>query len=298
MKEYKDKVAVITGAASGIGRGIANQAAKEGMKVVLADIEAEPLSQTEEELLSTGASVISVLTDVSKVEDLERLANKTLENFGEVHLLCNNAGVSIPGLIWEYDLSDWKWIINVNLWGVIHGIHVFVPIMLKQGNECNIVNTASFAGLSSVNPGNSIYTVTKHGVVVLSESLNYELTQVNSKIRVSVLCPGFVNTKVLDSERNRPKELCSSDFEPSVEKFIKIHPNYEEPVKLFFQSIKSGTSPDKVGEIVFQAIKKDEFYILTHAGYMWKKIVKTRMDRMLEAFQKNKELLRTLEKSS
>ncbi|MFX0069963.1 MAG: SDR family NAD(P)-dependent oxidoreductase [Candidatus Hermodarchaeota archaeon] len=295
MKEFKDKVAVITGAASGIGRGIANRAVKEGMKVVLADIEAEKLSQTEEELKNLGANVISVVTDVSKIEDIENLANKSLDNFGEVHLLCNNAGVSIPGIIWEYNLSDWKWIINVNLWGVIHGIHIFVPLMLKQDNECHIVNTASMAGLSSVNPGNSIYTVSKHGVVVLSESLSYELKQVNSKIRVSVLCPGFVNTNVADSERNRPSEFCDSNFEPSVEKFIKIHPEYEEPVKLFFQTLKSGTSPDKVGDIVFQAIKNDEFYILTHAGYMWKKLVKVRMDRIFEGFEKNKQLLKSLE---
>jgi len=203
MRELKNKVAVITGAASGIGRGIANRCVKEGMKVVLADIEARALSRAEKQMKKSGATVISILTDVSKAEDVELLAQKTLDNFGEVHLLCNNAGVGVGGLIWEYTLSDWKWVMNVNLWGVIHGIRTFVPIMLKQDNECHIVNTSSLAGILSGEPFNGIYSITKHGVVVLSEILFRELREVNSKIKVSVLCPGFVKTRILESARNK-----------------------------------------------------------------------------------------------
>ncbi len=288
IKDFKDKVAVITGAASGIGRGIANRAVKEGMKVILADIEAEALSQAEKELKASGASVISVLADVSKVEDVEALAQKAIDNYGEVHLLCNNAGVAVPGLIWEVKLSDWKWVINVNLWGVIHGVQVFVPIMLKQDNECRIVNTSSSAGITSEGPGNGIYSVTKHGVVALTETLRRELEIVNSKIKVSVLCPGFINTRIADSERNRPAELCGSDYEPGLDKLIKNHPEFEQFAKMFIQALEAGTSPDKVGDIVFQAIKNDVFYILTDTRFMWKRMVKARMNGILEAFQQNK----------
>jgi len=228
MKDFKDKVIVITGAASGIGRGIARKATKEGMKVVLADIEKDALIRTKEELKSSGANVISVLTDVSKSEAIEKLAQKTINTFGEVHILCNNAGVSVPGLIWECNLSDWNWVMGVNLWGVIHGIRVFVPIMLQQDNECHIVNTASMAGLSSEGPGNGIYTVTKHGVVALTEILSRELTLMNSKIKASVLCPGFVSTNIAESERNRPAELCGPEFEPSLERLLKNHPQFEQ----------------------------------------------------------------------
>ncbi|GAG25784.1 unnamed protein product, partial [marine sediment metagenome] len=171
MKEFKDKVAVITGAASGIGLGIARRAVKEGMKVVLADIEKDALNQTEEELKSAGAEVISVVTDVSKLENIEILAQKTIETFGEVHLLCNNAGVAAPGALWECILSDWNWVIGVNLWGVINGIQTFIPIMLQQDNECHIVNTSSMAGLLHGDGVNGIYSVTKQAVVALSESL-------------------------------------------------------------------------------------------------------------------------------
>ena len=161
MKNFKDKVAVVTGAASGIGKAIAQRCVQEGMKVVLADIEEKPLAQTGDDLKKAGATVLSVLTDVSKINDVEQLARKTLGDFGEVHLLFNNAGVTAGTSIWESTLADWEWVIGVNLWGVIHGIRTFVPIMLKQDNECHIVNTSSVAGLIS-SPGDGIYKVTKH----------------------------------------------------------------------------------------------------------------------------------------
>jgi len=149
VKEFKDKVALITGAASGIGRGIAQRCAQEGMKVVLADIEEKALTQTEKEMKAAGASVLAVLTDVSKASDVEALRQRTLHAFGAVHLLCNNAGVGAGGSIWESTLADWEWVIRVNLWGIIHGVGVFVPVMLEQDTECHIVNTASALGLIS-----------------------------------------------------------------------------------------------------------------------------------------------------
>ena len=294
MKEFKDKVAVITGAASGIGRGIARRAVKEGMKVVLADIEKDALIQTEEELKASGADVISVLTDVSKSENIEKLAQKTIDTFGEVHLLCNNAGVAAPGALWECTLSDWNWVIGVNLWGVIHGIRIFIPIMLQQDNDCHIVNTASSAGLVSGEPGNGIYSITKHGVVVLSENLRASFARMECKIGVSVLCPGFVNTKIADCERNRPAELCGPDYVPSLEKLVINHPDTEQFVKAFIKALEEGTSADQAGDVVFEAMKNDIFYILTEIGLMWKRFIKARFDGIMEAFKQNRPILKGL----
>ena len=288
MKNLKDKVAVITGGANGIGRGIANRAVKEGMKVVLADIEADALSKAEEELKGLGANVLSVLTDVTKAKDVETLAQKTLESFGEVHLLCNNAGVVLPGPMWEHSLLDWKWIIGVNFWGVIHGIRNFVPIMLKQDNECHIVNTSSLAGLMSGDAGTGIYGATKHGIVALSEALAKELEQANSKIKVSVLCPSFVNTTIMNCERNRPTKYCGPDYMPAIEKVIKKYPETKSTFEFVRRMFETGLSPNKAGDIVFQAIKDEIFYILTHTDLMYKRNIKNRMNGIIEAFQQNK----------
>ena len=294
MKDFKDKVAVITGAASGIGLGIARRAAKEGMKVVVADIEKDALNQTEEELKASGIEVISVLTDVSKSENIEQLAQKTIDTFGEVHLLCNNAGVFPSGALWECTLSDWNWVIGVNLWGVIHGIRTFIPIMLQQDNECHIVNTASMAGLFPGDARFGIYSITKHGVVALSESLEMSFMQMGAKIGVSVLCPGIVNTRIIDSERNRPAEFCGPDYVPNIEKIIKNNPESEQFVNQFIKMYDQGTSPDQAGDVVFEAIKNDMFYILTETGIMWKKPLKARFDRILEEYNQNRLLLKDL----
>ncbi|MFX1453127.1 MAG: SDR family NAD(P)-dependent oxidoreductase [Promethearchaeota archaeon] len=294
MKEFTNKVAVITGAASGIGRGIANRAVKEGMKVVLADIEKEALKLTEEELKKSGADIISVLIDVSKPKDMENLAQKTIDTFGEVHLLCNNAGVAVPGYMWEYTLTDWEWVMGVNLWGVIHGIRVFTPIMLKQDIKCHIINTASIEGLISGVTESGIYSSTKHAVVALSEALRTNLMRINSKLKVSVLCPGFVNTKITDCERNRPAELCGPDFEPRIEKFVRNHPEIENFVEQFKKTFEYSNSPDKVANIVFEAIKNELFYIFTDSGLMWKNLIKTRMEEILKAFDENKPIIKSL----
>ena len=184
------KVAVITGAASGIGRGLAERFAVEDMRVVIADIEEEPLAELEADLKANGATVLAVRTDVSNAAEVENLAARTLDTFGAVHILCNNAGVVCSRPIWEHTLSDWEWVLGVNLWGVIHGIRAFVPRMLTQGDACHIVNTASILGLVG-GSGEGIYKVSKHGVVALSETLADELAQKGANIQVHVLCPGM-----------------------------------------------------------------------------------------------------------
>ena len=195
MQEFQDRVAVITGAASGIGLGLARRCAQEGMKVVLADIEEAALREAETEMQAEGKPVMAVVTDVSIASDVEGLAQRTLEAFGAIHLLCNNAGVGVVRSVWESTLADWQWVLGVNLWGVIHGVRVCVPIMLAQDCDCHIVNVASISGLI-VGPGSSSsYNVSKHGVVSLSETLYYELAQRGPKIHVSVVCPSFVTTR-------------------------------------------------------------------------------------------------------
>ncbi|MBV9927327.1 MAG: SDR family NAD(P)-dependent oxidoreductase [Acidobacteria bacterium] len=272
MKEFKDKVAVVTGAASGIGRGLAEACAREGMKVALADVEAESLARAERELKEAGAEVISVRTDVSKAEDVEALARRTLEAFGAAHLLFNNAGVGAGTTVWESTLEDWQWSLGVNLWGVIHGVRTFVPLMLRQGEECHVVNTASMAGLTS-GPALGVYKVTKHAVVSLSETLSCELTLMGAKVGVSVLCPGGVNTRMMESERNRPAELQNPEGAGS------SHPVVAQAEAFIQKLVAEGMSPARVAETVFEAIRAGRFYILTHED--WKPQVRKRMNDIL-----------------
>lgn len=206
MQDLKDKVAVITGGASGLGLAMAKRFAREGMKLVLADIEEDALRKVEQEFRKAGVPVLGIRTDVSRSQDVERLAEKTLATFGAVHIVCNNAGVAPGGVVWENTTADWEWVLGVNVWGVIHGVRVFVPIMLRQDTPCHVVNTASVAGLLSV-PAMGIYCVSKHAVVTLSECLYHDLAERGSKIGVSVLCPAYVPTGIIDSERNRPALL-------------------------------------------------------------------------------------------
>src|SRR5215467_3234740 len=212
MREFKDKVAVITGGASGIGRAIAERCVGAGMKVVLADVDEANLTKTETELKTAGGTVLAVRTDVSKRSDVEMLARQTLDTFGQVHLLFNNAGVTADGAKWDATWNDWEWVIGVNLWGVIHGVKVFTPIMLAQNTDCHIVNTSSMGGLvvgSLFGP----YWVTKHAVVALSENLYLTFQQRDSLVKVSVLCPGCVRTNIANAERHRPAELQNEPVE-------------------------------------------------------------------------------------
>lgn len=258
MHIFQGHVAVITGAASGIGRGLAHRCVQEGMKVVLADIEPAALAETEAELRARGAAVLAVVTDVSRAGDVELLAQKALDAFGAIHLLCNNAGVGVVRSVWESTLADWQWVLGVNLWGVIHGVRVCVPIMLRQDTECHIVNTASIAGLV-VGPGSSSsYNVSKHGVVALSETLYYELAQRGAKVKVSVLCPGWVNTRIFDAERNRPVALRNDPLT------VPVDPEAEAVIQEGRQAAQQGMSPDQVAARVFRAIEDEQLYVFTH----------------------------------
>jgi NAD(P)-dependent dehydrogenase (short-subunit alcohol dehydrogenase family) len=256
VKEFKGKVAVITGGASGLGLAIAHRAAKEGMKLVLADIEQAALTKAEDELKRAGAEVIGVKTDVSKAADVEALAKKTLDAFGKVHLVCNNAGVGgIRLKTWEASLEDWQWVLGVNVWGVIHGVRTFTPIMLAQDEPCHMVNTASVAGLLSPS-GMSVYNVSKHAVVALSETMFQDLALAKAKLQVSVLCPAFVSTGIWNSARNRPKEL-SAGIDAAEEK------RRAEEVKAVLD--KGRLTAADVANMVFAAIEAEKFYIITHA---------------------------------
>jgi NAD(P)-dependent dehydrogenase (short-subunit alcohol dehydrogenase family) len=273
MKEFRDRVAVVTGAASGIGRALADRCMQEGMKVVLADVDEAALCQTEQSLKHPGANVLAVRTDVSKSEDVESLAQRTLGVYGAVHLLFNNAGVDARTTLWEATLADWQWVIGVNLWGVIHGVRTFVPIMLRQGDDCHVVNTSSIAGLIS-GPGIGVYKVTKHGVVSLSETLACELAAIDAKIKVSVLCPAGVNTKIMDAERNRPRELQNAAA------YETAHPATIQIRETLRQLVEAGLPPSEVASKVFDAIRNEKFYILTHAD--WKPLVQKRMEDILQ----------------
>ena len=273
MKDFRDKVAVITGAASGIGYGLAEHAAKEGMKVVLADVEEGALGRAEREIKALGVEVLAVKTDVSKSDDVKMLADKTLDAFGAVHLLFNNAGVGAGSTAWQSTLADWQWVLGVNLWGVINGLHYFVPCMLKQDTECHIVNTSSTAGLITF-PGNDPYRVSKHGVVALSEGLYYEFRAAETKIGVSVLCPGYVRTNIMNCERNRPAEM--ENKSGAGEEIGLSIPQVQSALDSMNQEIENGMPPDEVADIVFNAIRAGQFYIVPN-GEQFLPMVRTRM---------------------
>src|SRR5262249_53576987 len=195
---------------------------------------------------------------------------KTLEAFGAVHLLCNNAGVGTEAAIWESTIAEWEWVIGVNLWGVIHGVRVFVPLMLAQDTECHVVNTASMAGLIS-GPRLGAYKVTKHGVVTLSETLHHELAERGAKVKVSVLCPGIVNTQIMESARTRPGHL-----PPAEPRGPASGARWEALHRL----VPAGMPPAQVADAVFEALRKDQFYILTHPE--GKEAIRTRMEDILQ----------------
>jgi NAD(P)-dependent dehydrogenase (short-subunit alcohol dehydrogenase family) len=281
MKEFKDRVAVVTGAASGIGRALAERFAAAGMSVVLADVEEGALHGAEAEMRGKGAAVLGVVTDVAKADSVEALAKKTLDAFGAVHIVCNNAGVGGGfGPIWNQPLQNWEWGLGVNLWGVIHGVRTFVPILLKQGTEGHVVNTASMAGLLSA-PFMSVYDATKFAVVTLSESLSLELALQGAPVKVSVLCPGFVNTNITTSERNRPEHLRAPEQQLS---------EAEQSFGMMMLSgVAGGMPPAEVAEKVFAAIENEQFYIFPHPEFL--PYVRARMEAILA--QRNPEFAGT-----
>jgi NAD(P)-dependent dehydrogenase (short-subunit alcohol dehydrogenase family) len=271
MRDVAGRVAVITGGASGIGRGMAESFAAAGMRLVLADVERGALEKTSAALREAGAEVHAVPTDVSKAEQVQALADETLSRFGAVHVVCNNAGIGVGAAsIWETSLDDWEWILGVNLMGVIYGVRTFVPILVEQGEESHVVNTASLAGLVG---GEGAYGVTKFGVVALSESLHFGLERAGAKTKASVLCPGFVATDIMDSERNRPPEL--SDASPERE-----GPEAGLMREWVEEQLEAGASPRSVGDQVLAAIREERFYILTHPD--WNPLIEHRMTGILE----------------
>lgn len=272
MQDFPGKVAVVTGAASGIGLAMASRFASEGMRVVLADIEQPALDAAVTRLRQQEYDVLGVVTDVSSASAVEELAQKTLDAYGGVHVLCNNAGVGggFTTAIWESSLKDWQWTMGVNLWGVIHGIHTFLPIMLAQDEPGHIVNTASSAGIT---PGNRIYGVTKHAVVALTEALWDGLIQRESKLRCSVLCPGVINTNIMFSARNRPEELKNTPGQqPSAAELDRSN-----RVKHLAET--SGMPPEQLADMVFNAIRDGQFWILTHDEF--DPIIRTRAEDIL-----------------
>ena len=272
MKDFQGKVAVITGGASGLGRAMAERFASAGMRIVLADVEPGVLAKAEAEMKAAGAKVIGVRTDVSRAAEVEALAQKTLAAFGGVHLVANNAGVAPLGNAWENSVADWEWTLGVNLWGVIHGVRVFTPILLAQGGEAHIVNTASVSGLISP-PGSAMYNVSKHAVVTLTETLYHDLALQRASIGCSVLCPAYVPTGIVDSERNRPAQLQNPAREKSAEQQARE--------ALLRKAVTSGKlSAGDVAQKVYEAVRDGRFYILTHPRI--KPSIQWRMEDILQ----------------
>lgn len=269
MFEFKGKVAVITGAASGFGRAFAEKGASLGMKLVLADVNPDALAQTVDVLCAGGAEAIGVPTDVADATRVEALAQAALDAFGKVHLLFNNAGVGAGGFLWESSANDWAWVFNVNVMGVAHGVRVFTPIMLRQNEPAHIVNTASVAGLLSP-PAMGIYNASKHAVVSLTETLYHDLQLAQAAnpahaagsgvVGCSLLCPAFVPTGIADAERARPAEL-RNDSGPTRSQIAAG--------KQLQRAVQSGKlSAAEVAGMTFEAIAERRFYIVTHPGIL------------------------------
>jgi NAD(P)-dependent dehydrogenase (short-subunit alcohol dehydrogenase family) len=263
MNPLSGKVAAVTGAASGLGKAMALAFASEGMHLALADV--EDLSPTEDAVTAKGVKTLAMRVDVSKAAEVAAFAARTAAELNGVHLVCNNAGVSLGGAVWEHTELDWEWILGVNLRGVVNGVRAFTPHLIRQ-DEGHIVNTASVAGLISP-PGMGAYCVSKHAVVTLSEALHHDLRERGSKVGVSVLCPAYVPTRIAESERNRPKELGSSMKSPR-DAMLK-------------KAVASGKlSADDVARQVVAAVKANRFYILTHPAI--KGAIRARMEDVLD----------------
>lgn len=255
MKDLSGKVAVVTGAASGIGLAITEALCQRGARVALADIEKGPLDEVSARLAGRGADVLPVITDVSDIESVRALRERVEVHFGAAELLFNNAGVAGGGLMWQIPHSVWEWVLAANLWGVINGIEVFVPGMVER-DAGHVVNTASVAGLLAA-PAMGPYTASKHAVVGISETLRHDLQLTGSRVQVSVLCPGFVRTRIGESERNRHDARGAEQVDPLSAVFAPI----------VRQAIEGGIAPEIVADHVLAAIDEDRFWILTHAEF-------------------------------
>ncbi|MDX1734578.1 MAG: SDR family NAD(P)-dependent oxidoreductase [Halioglobus sp.] len=272
MKEFAGKTAVITGGASGIGRAMAELFLAKGMNVVIGDIEQSALDKTVAELGGRG-SCIGVKTDVSRAEDVQALADAALAEYGAIHVACNNAGVFAGGVLWEESLADYEWQMGVNVWGVIHGIRTFVPIMQAQGDECHVVNTASMAAVTAM-PYSGIYHMTKHAVLALSESLYHELSFHAPNVKVSVLCPEAINTGIAASERNRSAAGYAGEGD------IVETGERDMVMQALADSTASGLGPEVMAQRVHDAIVDGRFYILSEEA--WREAANIRLDDVRE----------------
>jgi NAD(P)-dependent dehydrogenase (short-subunit alcohol dehydrogenase family) len=269
MERLADRIAWVTGGASGIGLALAHRLADEKVKLVLVDIEETPLAAAENALREKGATVLAIRADVSKSDEITAAAKRARDAFGVVHLIVNNAGVGGGGgPLWSITEADWQWTFGVNLWGVVHGIRLLLPALLESGEEGHVINTASMAGLTST-PFLGPYTATKHAVVALSECLAKELELAKAKVGVSVLCPGFVQTNISSSERNRPNGLGPATRTPGGDKFQMVLKNL----------VDTGKPVAQIADMVVEAIKTNHFYILTHPEM--KPAIQHRMNQIL-----------------
>lgn len=276
MIDFKGRVAVITGAASGLGKAFAERGCELGMKLVLADIQADALDATVTQLRERGASVIGLRTDVSRADQVQALADAALAEFGAVHLLFNNAGVLVGGLVWENSEKDWEWVLGVNVRSVIHAVRIFTPLMLAAAAsdptyEAHIVNSASMAGLLNA-PAQGVYNLSKHAVVSLSETLYHDLALVGDQVHCSVLCPYFVPTGISQSARNRPDEL-SDATAPTRSQLAALEQNRKA-------TGAGRVSAEQIARLTFEAIGRRDFYIYSHPHAMG--AVRARLDAIVE----------------
>jgi len=272
MQDFDGKVAVITGGASGLGLAMARRFGAAGMKVVIGDIETGALADAESSLQAAGVEVLGRRTDVADSSELEALAEVAYERFGAVHILANNAGIGgSPGAMWELSEDDWRWVIDVDLWSVIHGVRAFVPRMISGGEQGHIINTASVAGLISGAVGGP-YTVAKFGVVALSEQLYFELERAKHSIGVSVLCPGFVDTRIYDSGRNRQESYGQSVEAPS--------PEREELREALEAMRETMIRPETIGDRVFDAVADNQLYIVEPGSDAVSEAIQSRLDHV------------------
>lgn len=268
MRELAGRVAVVTGGGSGIGAGIARALAGRGMKLVIADIEEEAARAVASELEDAGTSALAVRVDVSRPDDLERLADATWERFGGAHVLCNNAGVAQGGVLHEFSPEDWRWLWSVNVEGVVNGCRSFVPRLLEQGEPAHVLNTASVGGFLS-GPVLGMYSTTKFAVVAYSEALQLELA--DRGIGVSVLCPGWTDTRLGRASRNRPRELGAAP----------------DALDVITPGMSAGLHPDEVGRHALRGIEEDALYVFTHPEF--EPLLRQRFERVLAAVERSVE---------
>lgn len=257
MKDFKDKVMFITGAAHGFGTEIAKEGARRGMKLALVDIDEPALKRVYKEIADMGAKVEMIPGDVTKEEDVDAAVDKTIERFGQIDLLINDAGIALPGRVWELPSRDWEWIMHVNLMSQVYAMHKVIPIMLKQKTHGAILNVASIAGLIDT-PGMPAYHASKFASVGMTEATAYDLQRMNADIEMHVMCPGFVQTDLYHTEKHRPAQYTDTKDPYYTSDIFKGGQQISEFV------IKNGMPIDSIALTVFQALEDDEFYILTH----------------------------------